>query len=308
LEHRPVMLAEALEQLELKQEGLYIDCTFGRGGHSSAILNFLDNTGKLIAFDQDITAHNSDAAIALAQDNRFTLLHKPFSNLQLACQQLGIEGKVNGILLDLGVSSPQLDNAERGFSFLRDGPLDMRMNTTHGLTAEAWLKSTSESAIVKVLFDYGEERFARKIANAIITTREHTPLVSTKQLADIVANAVPFHDRHKHPATRTFQAIRIAVNAELDELKAVLDQAIPVLTPGGRLVVMSFHSLEDRLVKRFFRAESGAKYNPGRLPILERDICKGALKTCGKAIKASAEELRHNPRARSAIMRVTEKR
>ncbi len=307
MEHRPVMLAEALEQLELKQDGLYIDCTFGRGGHSSALLKSLDSTGKLIAFDQDITAHTSDAAITLAQDNRFTLLHKPFSTLQLACQQLGIEGKVNGILIDLGVSSPQLDNAERGFSFLRDGPLDMRMNTTQGLTAEAWLKITSESAIVKVLFDYGEERFARKIAKAIITTREHTPLVSTKQLADIVANAVPFHDRHKHPATRTFQAIRIAINAELDELTAVLDQAIQVLRPGGRLVVISFHSLEDRLVKRFFRAESGAKYNPGRFPIRESDICKGALKTCGKAIKASAEELRHNPRARSAIMRVTEK-
>jgi 16S rRNA (cytosine1402-N4)-methyltransferase len=205
------------------------------------------------------------------------------------------------------VSSPQLDNPERGFSFLRDGPLDMRMDSLAGVTAEQWLANVDEKELVKVLFDYGEERFARRIARAIIERRAQSPITTTRQLAQLVADAVPVKEMHKHPATRTFQAIRIEINSELDELKAVLQQSVRVLRPGGRLVVISFHSLEDRIVKRFIREESGAKHNPGKLPIKEVDIVKGILKKIGKALKAEKKEIAENPRARSAVMRVAEK-
>ncbi len=307
MEHLPVMVAEALQQLAIKQDGIYLDCTFGRGGHSQGILNLLGQYGQLLAFDRDSDAINSDYAQAMLTDERFKLKHSCFSELENIVKSAGLAGKVDGILLDLGVSSPQLDNPERGFSFLRDGPLDMRMDGNAGVSAQQWLDSVDEKDLVKVLFDYGEERFARRIAQAIVEKRAQSPITTTRQLATLIEDAVAVREKHKHPATRTFQAIRIEINRELDELKAVLQQSARVLRPGGRLVVISFHSLEDRIVKRFIRDESGAKYNPGRLPIKEVDIAKGILKTMGKALKAGKQEISQNPRARSAIMRVAER-
>jgi 16S rRNA (cytosine1402-N4)-methyltransferase len=308
MEHVPVMLAETLQQLAINAGGNYLDATFGRGGHSAAILGQLGGTGRLLALDRDAAAITSEAARALQNDGRFQLRHSPFSRLQDIVESENLLGAIDGILLDLGVSSPQLDDAQRGFSFMRDGPLDMRMDTTTGMSATEWLAVVDEKTLVKVLFEYGEERFARRIARAVIDQRVNAGITSTKQLASLIADAVPIRDKHKHPATRTFQAIRIAVNDELGELKAALEQAANVLKPGGRLVVIAFHSLEDRMVKRFFRAESGAKYDPGKMPVREADIAKGILKTVGKAIKASELEVAHNIRARSAIMRVTERR
>jgi 16S rRNA (cytosine1402-N4)-methyltransferase len=307
VEHLPVMVAEALQQLAIKKDGIYLDCTFGRGGHSQGILNLLGQYGQLLAFDRDSEAINSDYAQAMLTDERFKLRHSCFSELESIVKNANLAGKVDGILLDLGVSSPQLDNPERGFSFLRDGPLDMRMDGNAGVSAEQWLASVDEKNLVKVLFDYGEERFARRIARAIVEKRAQSPITTTRQLAELIEDAVPLREKHKHPATRTFQAIRIEVNRELDELKAVLQQSARVLRPGGRLVVISFHSLEDRIVKRFIRDESGAKYNPGKLPIKEVDIAKGFLKRIGKALKAGKQEVSQNPRARSAIMRVAER-
>jgi len=307
VEHLPVMVAEALQHLAIKQDGIYLDCTFGRGGHSQGILNLLGQYGQLLAFDRDFDAINSDYAQVMLTDERFKLKHSCFSELENIVKSAGLAGKVDGILLDLGVSSPQLDNPERGFSFLRDGPLDMRMDSNAGVSAQQWLASVDEKELVKVLFDYGEERFARRIAQAIVEKRALSPITTTRQLATLIEDAVSVREKHKHPATRTFQAIRIEINKELDELKAVLQQSARVLGPGGRLVVISFHSLEDRIVKRFIRDESGAKYNPGRLPIKEVDIAKGILKTMGKALKAGKQEISQNPRARSAIMRVAER-
>jgi 16S rRNA (cytosine1402-N4)-methyltransferase len=243
----------------------------------------------------------------MSLDKRFKLKHSCFSQLENIVSSDGLVGKVDGILLDLGVSSPQLDTPERGFSFLRDGPLDMRMDSTTGVSAEQWLSSVDEKELVKVLFEYGEEKFARRIARAILEQRVKSPITTTKQLADLIEDVVPLREKHKHPATRTFQAIRIEINKELDELSTVLDQAIRVLGPGGKLVVISFHSLEDRIVKRFIRNESGAKHNPGKLPIKEVDILKGVLKKPSKGFKASAQEISQNPRSRSAVMRVAEK-
>jgi len=307
VEHLPVMYAEVLQQLAIKQDGIYLDCTFGRGGHSQGILNLLGPCGQLLAVDRDSDAINSDYAQVMLTDQRFKLKHSCFSELESIVKNASLAGKIDGILLDLGVSSPQLDNPERGFSFLRDGPLDMRMDGNAGVSAEQWLASVDEKDLVKVLFDYGEERFARRIARAIVVKRAQSPIKTTRQLTELIEDAVPVRKKHKHPATRTFQAIRIEINRELDELKAVLQQSARVLRPGGRLVVISFHSLEDRIVKRFIRNESGAKYNPGRLPIKEVDIAKGVLKARGKALKAGKQEISQNPRARSAIMRVAER-
>ncbi len=307
MEHLPVMLAEALQQLAIKKGGIYLDCTFGRGGHSQGILNLLDSAGRLLAFDRDLDAVNSAYARSMLEDKRFKLKHNCFSEVESIVAAEGWLGKVDGILMDLGVSSPQLDNPERGFSFLRDGPLDMRMDGNAGVTAEQWLAGVDEKELVKVLFEYGEERFARRIAHAIIERRVESPITTTRELASLIEGVVPIREKHKHPATRSFQAIRIEINSELDELRAVLQQSARILKPGGRLVVISFHSLEDRIVKRFIRSESGAKYNPGRLPIKEIDIAKGVLKKTGKALKAGRQEITQNPRARSAIMRVAEK-
>lgn len=307
MEHLPVMFAEALEQLAIKKDGIYIDCTFGRGGHSQGILSRLGDAGKLMAIDRDADAINSEYAKALLADERLTLKQCCFSKLERIAEDEGLMGRVDGILLDLGVSSPQLDAPERGFSFLRDGPLDMRMDGNAGMSAAEWLAHVDEKHLVKVLFDYGEERFARRIARAIIDRRAKLPITTTRQLAELIEDTVPLREKHKHPATRTFQAIRIEINRELGELADALPQAIRVLKPGGRLVVISFHSLEDRIVKRFIRSESGAKYDPGKLPVKEADIAKGVLKKIGKALKATASETDQNPRARSAVMRVAER-
>ena len=306
MEHLPVLFNEALEQLQVQDHGIYVDCTFGRGGHSAGILKRLNTQGRLIAFDRDLDAIHSDNAKLLSQDARFKLIHAPFSELEHTIKQEQLFGKINGLLIDLGVSSPQLDNPERGFSFMRDGVLDMRMNTTAGLSAAEWLAKVDEKQLVQVLFDYGEEKFARRIAKAIITTRAITPITSTRQLAEIIENAVPVREKHKHPATRTFQAIRIEINQELEQLKSVLQQSLNVLASGGRLVVISFHSLEDRIVKRFIKQHSNISDSFGKLPIKQADIPKGVLKKLGK-FTASDQELNENPRARSAIMRVAER-
>jgi len=307
MEHVPVLFAEVLHQLAISKDGVYVDCTFGRGGHSQGILSRLGPNGRLLALDRDYDAIYSENARILLKDERFILEHERFTGLEDMVINEGLAGEVDGILIDLGVSSPQFDNPERGFSFLRDGPLDMRMNADEGVSAAQWLSRVDEKDLIKVLFEYGEERFARRIARAIVETRAQLPITSTKQLAELVENAVPLKDRYKHAATRTFQAIRIEINKELDELKVVLRQSARLLKPKGRLVVISFHSLEDRIVKRFIRDEAGAKYNPGKLPVKEVDIKKGVLKKIGKPIKASLQEVAQNPRARSAIMRVAEK-
>ncbi|MGY6275865.1 16S rRNA (cytosine(1402)-N(4))-methyltransferase RsmH [Methylomonas sp. MgM2] len=305
--HQPVLYEEAIESLQIRADGIYVDCTFGRGGHSKGILQKLGELGRLIAIDRDIEAIDSAPAKQLLADTRFSLHHACFADLANVISQLGFAGKVNGILMDLGVSSPQLDTAERGFSFLHDGPLDMRMDVTRGLSAARYLAAVDEQTLTKVLFEYGEERFARRIAKAIVRQRQQQPLQTTLQLAKLIEDSVPFREKNKHPATRSFQAIRIEINQELEQIKAALNQAIEVMAPGGRLVVIAFHSLEDRIVKRFIREESGRKNNPGRLPVKEQDIGKGPLKSVGKSIRAGALEVRDNPRARSAIMRVAEK-
>jgi 16S rRNA (cytosine1402-N4)-methyltransferase len=307
MEHAPVLCSEALQQLVIKQDGIYLDCTFGRGGHSQRILEQLGLDGRLLAIDRDAEAVGSEKAQILLKDKRFTMRHKNFSEVEGLAIDAGISGKVDGILIDLGVSSPQLDNPLRGFSFLRDGPLDMRMDSGVGISAAQWLAAVDENRLVKVLFEYGEERYARRIANAIVEARAVKPICSTQQLADLVSQAIPIKDKYKHPATRTFQAIRIEINHELQELQACLRQSVQLLKPQGRLVVISFHSLEDRIVKRFIKNEAGAKYNPGKLPIKEADIRKGIIRQVGKAIKPSQQEMLQNPRARSAIMRVAER-
>ncbi|HEY8035733.1 MAG TPA: 16S rRNA (cytosine(1402)-N(4))-methyltransferase RsmH [Methylobacter sp.] len=307
MEHLPVMFAEALQQLAVKKDGVYLDCTFGRGGHSQGILDMLGASGRLLAFDRDLDAINSDYAQAMLKDKRFKLMHCCFSELENIVTSENLVGKIDGILIDLGVSSPQLDNPERGFSFLRDGPLDMRMDGNSGATAAQWLAEVDEKELVEVLFEYGEERFARRIAQAIVKKRAESPITTTRELAKLIEDAVPIKEKHKHPATRSFQAIRIEINNELEELKTVLQQSARILKSGGQLVVISFHSLEDRIVKRFIRSESGAKYNPGKLPIKEVDITKGILKKAGKALKAGPQEIAQNPRARSAVMRVAER-
>lgn len=307
MEHMPVMYAEALHALNIKANGIYLDCTFGRGGHSRGILEKLNNQGQLLAFDKDLEAIHSTHARQMATDLRFNLHHSSFVALESVIKNKAWHGLVDGVLMDLGVSSPQLDNPQRGFSFLTEGALDMRMNTEKGLSAAQWLAQVDETKLVQVLFNYGEERFARRIAKAIISQRQQSPLVSTLQLAQLITKAVPIKEKYKHAATRSFQAIRIAVNHELDELKTVLQQASSVLKPTGRLVVICFHSLEDRIVKRFIRSQSGHQSNLGKLPIKEADLAQGILKKVGKIIRADKKEIALNPRARSAIMRIAER-
>jgi 16S rRNA (cytosine1402-N4)-methyltransferase len=305
--HQPVMLVEALEQLSIQKDGVYLDGTFGRGGHSQGILSKLGDSGHLIAFDRDVEAIDSEIAKSLQDDKRFKLKHCCFSALEKEVAHQGLVGQVDGILLDLGVSSPQLDDPIRGFSFMHNGPLDMRMDSSAEITASSWLAKVDEKELIRVLFEYGEERFARRIAKAIIETRIEKPLTTTRELVKLIEDVIPMREKHKHPATRSFQAIRIEVNKELDQLKAVLQQSVRVLKQGGRLVVISFHSLEDRIVKQFIRAESGAKYDPGKFPVKEVDIAKGCLAKRGKPLKADQTEIQQNPRARSAIMRVAER-
>ncbi|EED33857.1 S-adenosyl-methyltransferase MraW [gamma proteobacterium NOR5-3] len=302
--HETVLLHEAVDSLVSSPAGLYVDGTFGRGGHSREILKRLNDDGRLFACDKDEEAER-DALELAGEDGRFSFARGSFAALPALLAQHGL-GPVHGILLDLGVSSPQLDQAERGFSFQHDGPLDMRMDRSRGESAADWIASASEQEIIDVLREYGEERFARRIAGAIVRARAETPLTRTSQLAAIVSEAHPRWEKHKHPATRAFQAIRIRVNRELDDLAELLSVALSVLAVGGRLVVISFHSLEDRLVKRHLRDMSRGPQLPRNLPV--RDVESGAqMRLLGKAQRASKEEVAGNPRSRSAIMRCAEK-
>lgn len=300
-QHKAVLLAEVAKSLVTTPEGIYIDGTFGRGGHSRSILGCLAEKGYLWGIDKDPTAVAVGHELS-SIDSRFSIHHGSFTELN---KLQNIES-VDGILLDLGVSSPQLDNPDRGFSFLYDGPLDMRMNNDAGENAADWLARANEEDISRVLWEYGEERFSRRIARAIVNERILKPIVTTRRLAEIVTAACPKKEKHKHPATRSFQAIRIYVNQELDELITCLDRALDLLKPSGRLVVISFHSLEDRIVKRFIRKHEKGDTLPHWLPVREDQLNK-RLKGIGKAIKASAEEVKVNARSRSAIMRVAEK-
>lgn len=303
--HQPVLMQEIIEALALKPDGIYIDATFGRGGHSRAILERLGAQGRLYAIDKDPAAAEF-AERQFGQDARFVLLQDSFSKLSELANQQQITGKVDGILLDLGVSSPQLDDAQRGFSFLRDGPLDMRMDTRTGYTAAQWLAHAKEHDIAKVLREYGEERHAKRIARAIVNERVVTPIETTGQLAAIVSAANPAWEKHKHPATRAFQAIRIFINQELNELQVTLNQALEALAIGGRLAVVSFHSLEDRIVKRFIRHHARAENIPVDLPVIASMI-RSRLLGLGRGIKPTAAEIEENSRSRSAILRVAEK-
>ncbi|HEY9149851.1 MAG: 16S rRNA (cytosine(1402)-N(4))-methyltransferase RsmH [Gammaproteobacteria bacterium] len=303
--HRPVLLEEVLAGLNIRPDGVYLDGTFGRGGHSHAILECLGPDGRLIAIDRDPRAV-AMAEQTAARDARFHIERGAFAMLGQLAANLGLQGRIDGILLDLGVSSPQLDDAQRGFSFLQDGPLDMRMDPDSGASAAQWLAQAGESEIVRVLKVYGEERFAKRIARAIVQQREEAPLVTTRQLAELVAAAVPVREKHKHPATRSFQAIRIFINHELEELESVLPQTVDALTPGGRLAVISFHSLEDRMVKRFIRREYQGEPQPRGLPLMGHGH-EPRLRPVGKAIRATEQEVQENPRSRSAVLRIAER-
>ena len=301
--HITVLLKEAVEALAIKPDGVYVDGTFGRGGHSRAVLAQLGPNGKLIAFDRDLVAVAAGEALT---DPRFELVHAPFSDFSEALAERGIE-HVDGVLLDLGVSSPQLDEAERGMSFRFDAPLDMRMDTSRGMTAAEWLADAPVADITRVLREYGEERFAYEIAKALVAARTGGLVATTGQLAALVEKTVWTREPGQHPATRTFQALRIFVNLELEELSLVLPQVVAALAAGGRLVVISFHSLEDRIVKRFMRDASRPPQLPARLPVRAADMPKPKLALVGKAVRPSDEEVSANPRSRSAVMRVAER-
>ncbi|TAA45143.1 16S rRNA (cytosine(1402)-N(4))-methyltransferase RsmH [Corallincola spongiicola] len=305
LVHETVLLREAVDGLAIKPDGIYVDGTFGRGGHSRAILSQLGPQGRLLAIDRDPTA------IAVAEqfdDPRFEIIHGTFSQIAAYMDERDLSGKIDGVLLDLGVSSPQLDDGERGFSFIKDGPLDMRMDNSSGQTAAEWLAVAEADEIARVLKEYGEERFARKIARAIVHDRDEKPFLRTSQLASLIERITPNREKHKHPATRSFQAIRIEINQELKQIHEVLAGAMEVLAPCGRLSVISFHSLEDRIVKQFMRLQSKGEPIPRGLPLTEAQLagrCK--LKTLGKAIKPSAAEVEANPRSRSSVLRIAER-
>lgn len=301
----PVLLGPAISGLNLKADGCYIDGTFGRGGHAGEILQQLGPDGRLLAIDRDPDAIAAVPASLLA-DPRLTLIKGTFSEVKTYATERDLLGQVDGLLLDLGVSSPQLDEARRGFSFRAEGPLDMRMDPTSGQSAADWLQSVDEQTLRKVLKEFGEERFAGRIARAIVAARESAPILATTELADLVSKVVPAPKPRRHPATKTFQAIRIFINRELDELKMALEATIDVLAPGGRLAVISFHSLEDRVVKRFMRDASREPVQYRGLPDIPREF-RPLLKTIGKAIAPSDAEVAANPRARSSRLRVAER-
>lgn len=304
-QHITVLLNEAVEALVTDTSGFYVDGTFGRGGHSALVMQQLSADGRLLGIDKDLAAI-ATANARFATDPRFAIAHGSFAELAQLVAERDMTGKVAGVLLDLGVSSPQLDEAERGFSFMNDGPLDMRMDQTRGQSAADWVNSASEDEITWVFKEYGEERFAKRMARAIIAERQKSPFTRTKHLAEVIKEANPAWEKGKHPATRAFQAIRIQVNNELTDLDSVLEQALAVLAPGGRLVVISFHSLEDRAVKRFIRRQELGDPVPKGLPIRDDQLNK-RMRSVGKAIKASDEEVNANVRSRSAVMRVAEK-
>ncbi len=314
LPHETVLLHEAVEALQIRPDGIYVDGTFGRGGHSRLILQKLGASGRLIALDKD------PAAVAAGQvitDSRFSMVHSGYAHLTEVLRELVIEEgqagmrsnsqKVDGVLLDLGMSSPQLDDQQRGFSFRFDAPLDMRMDTSSGQTAAEWLATVDESLLKEVIYDYGEERFAAQIARALVAARQEQPVTTTRRLSEIVAQAVRTREPGKNPATRTFQAIRIYINQELEELARVLPQCVDCLKPGGRIVAISFHSLEDRMVKRFLRDMAQGDKLPRNLPIRAAEIPRGRLRLIGRALRATPQEVALNPRARSAVMRVAER-
>lgn len=303
--HQSVLLHESVEGLSIKPQGIYIDGTFGRGGHTRLILEQLDEKGRLLALDKDLDAIVY-ANEHFSKDTRFQIIKTSFAQLKHVAQKMGVFGNVDGILLDLGVSSPQLDESHRGFSFMHSGPLDMRMDHEQRMDAAMFVNQANEEEMTFVFKTYGEERFARRIARAIIKARTLAAITTTDELARIVKEANPKWEKHKHPATRVFQAIRIYINHELDDLKTCLEQSIPTLKYGGRLVVISFHSLEDRLVKQFMRQEELGIQLPRDIPIKSSEL-KSHFKRIGKAIKPSSEELKNNVRARSAILRIGEK-
>ena len=303
--HQTVLLNEAVDALSIRSDGIYVDGTFGRGGHSKKILMNLGPTGLFIVFDKDPQA--IEVAMKLSsEDERVSVVHNGFSSLSTALNELGI-AKVDGILLDLGISSPQIDDGSRGFSFRFDAPLDMRMDTSRGLTAAQWLAEAEEQDIAEVIKTYGEERFNRQIARAIVARRAENPITTTGELAALTAQVVRTRERGQDPATRTFQAIRIFINRELEEVKNVLPQAVEHLNVGGRLAVIAFHSLEDRIVKQYFKSLVERPKLPRWAMVKDEDLPAAPVTLMGKAIKPSAEEVSANPRARSAIMRVLEK-
>lgn len=304
--HISVLLEEAVDGLAIEPNGTYIDCTFGRGGHSGLVLSQLGDNGRLIAIDRDLTAIK--AAEKFADDKRFLIEHEGFAELAAIADKHELTGKVDGILLDLGVSSPQLDDAERGFSFMNDGPLDMRMDITRGQTAAQWIEKADVEDISWVLRTFGEEKHAWRIANAIVDAREEEAIVRTGQLAKIIKTAAPQREIKKHPATRSFQAIRIYINSELEQIEKVLSASLAVLAEGGRLVVISFHSLEDRLVKQFMKKHSQGKQVPRGMPINEAELQKGKkLQLIGKRAKPSKKEVDENVRSRSSVLRIAQR-
>lgn len=305
-QHKTVLLNEAVDALAIKQDGIYVDGTFGRGGHSRLVLERLGPAGRLIAIDRDINAIQEARKI---DDPRFTFIHGQFSQVKEYIEQQKLTSKIDGFLLDLGVSSPQIDDPERGFSFMRDGPLDMRMDCTKGISASEWLAQSNEEDIAWVLKTFGEEKFSKRIARAIIAQNLEKPLTRTLELANLIAQASPVRDRHKHPATRSFQAIRIYINSELEEVELALKGSMDILKDQGRLAVISFHSLEDRIVKQFIAKQSKGPEIPKGLPLTEEQIKQYglcSLKSLGK-LKPSQQEIEDNARSRSAILRVAER-
>ncbi len=300
--HLPVLLDETIEALNIKENGKYIDCTFGRGGHSKKILEKLGEHGKLLAIDQDLQAIEY-AREKFGDDSRIILIQANFSQIIQVAKENKFYGDVQGVLFDLGVSSPQLDTAERGFSFMQDGPLDMRMDITQGITAAEWLKKVTVAELAKVLREFGQERFSKRIANAVVQQRDSAPIETTKQLADLVINTIGYSKEQKHPATRTFQAIRIHINKELDALAEALECCLELLANSGRILAITFHSLEDQLVKRLLHKYSHSNL-PRKLPVVDERTTK--LRRVCKPIKSTEEEVAQNPRARSAKLHVLE--
>ena len=304
-QHITVLLNEAVDALAVREDGIYVDGTFGRGGHSRLILSRLGSQGRLIVFDKDPQA--IEAAQKLAeQDGRVTVVHDGFSSFQTTLDKLGIE-EIDGALFDLGISSPQIDDGARGFSFRFDAPLDMRMDPTRGMSAAEWIATASEQDLHEVIKNYGEERFSRQIARAIVAQRTESPIDTTRKLAQLVAQNIRTRERGQDPATRTFQAVRIFINRELEEVEAVLPQVMSRLKQGGRLAVIAFHSLEDRIVKQFVKKYSQHPPLPRWAAVKEADLPLPPLKAVGKAIKPGVEETASNPRARSAVLRVAER-
>jgi S-adenosyl-methyltransferase mraW len=305
MEHIPVLGEEAVNALAIQRDSIYVDATFGRGGHARRILAQLGEKGKLYAFDKDPEAVAAGKQLE-QQDQRFTIIHAGFVTMRQELAQKGVE-KIAGVLFDFGLSSPQLDNASRGFSFRLEAPLDMRMDNSQGLSAKEWLQTVEEEELAKVIRDFGEERYFKRVAHAIVSYRQQKPIETTKELASVISKVVKVKERGLHPATRTFQAIRIKINQELKEIECVLPEVLDLLSPNGRLVSIAFHSLEDRIVKRFLQENSKPISLPKWVMMKESELGLSPLKILGHPVKASSEEVALNPRARSAIMRVAEK-